>query len=110
MRLLLDECLPRVFAVELLGHDVQTVQQAGFDGIKNGELLKRIEVAGFDAFITIDKNLPSEQRIHRLPFGIVVLRTKTNRLQDIRPLARKVLDALKTLKRGRVAIVAKGKR
>ena len=110
MRLILDECLPRVFAAELLGHDVQTVQQAGFDGIKNGELLKRIEAAGFHAFITIDKNLPSEQRIHQLPFGIVVLRAKTNRLQDVRPLARKVVEALKTLKPRRLAIVAKGKR
>lgn len=57
MRLLLDECLPRVFAQELLGHDVQTAQQAGFDGIKNGELLKRIAAAGFHAFEKMEELL-----------------------------------------------------
>jgi hypothetical protein len=57
VRLVLDECLPRVFANDLPGHEVHTVQQAGFSGATNGELLKRIGAAGFNAFITVDKNL-----------------------------------------------------
>ncbi|QGZ95699.1 DUF5615 family PIN-like protein [Terricaulis silvestris] len=110
MRVILDECLPRVLGDDLTGHDVQTVQQAGFDGLKNGELLKRIAAAQFDAFVTVDKNLPTEQRAASLSFGIVVLRAKSNRIQDLRPLANKIVDALTTLKPGRVAIVAKGRR
>lgn len=110
MRVILDECLPRVFADDLPGHDVQTVQQAGFGGTKNGELLKRIDAAGFGAFVTVDKNMPAEQRIAELSFGLVILRSKSNRLQDLRPLARKVLDALRALKPGRAVIVSRGRR
>ncbi len=110
MRVILDECLPRIFADDLPGHDVSTVHQAGLDGAKNGELLKRIDAAGFNAFITVDKSLPSEQRLAGLSFGIVVLRAKSNRFQDVRPLARMVLDALKSLKPGRVIVVARDNR
>lgn len=110
MRVILDECLPRIFADALVGHEIQTVQQAGFDGIKNGRLLELIGSAGFDAFITVDKNLPAQQRIAGLSFGLIVLRTKSNRIQDVGPLARKVLDALGTLKPGRVAVISKGRR
>lgn len=109
MRVILDECLPRVLADDLPGHEVQTVQQAGLGGKKNGELLKLIGAANFGAFITIDKNMPTEQRIAGLSFGLVVLRAKSNGLQHLRPLARKVLKALKDLKPGRVIVVAKGR-
>ena len=40
MRLLLDEFVPRRLKRELLGHDVKTVQDMGWAGIKNGALLK----------------------------------------------------------------------
>lgn len=99
---------PRAFAADLPGHEVSTLPQAGFAGAKNGELLKLIAAAGFDAFITVDKNLPSEQRSAKLPFGIVVLRARSNRLQDLQPLARKTLEALKDLKSGVVVVVSRG--
>ena len=41
MRVLLDEQLPRHLAQELRGHEVSTVQQKGWVGLKNGELLRR---------------------------------------------------------------------
>jgi hypothetical protein len=36
MRVLLDEQLPRHLAREIGGHDVSTVQQRGWAGLKNG--------------------------------------------------------------------------
>lgn len=39
MRVLLDECLPRRLGLELSGHMVSTVPQAGWAGISNGKLL-----------------------------------------------------------------------
>jgi hypothetical protein len=41
MRILLDEQLPRQLAREFPGHDVHTVQQRGWAGLGNGELLRR---------------------------------------------------------------------
>jgi len=39
MRVLLDECLPARLRLDLPGHEVATVPQAGWAGIKNGKLL-----------------------------------------------------------------------
>jgi len=103
----LDECLPQIFADDLTDHDVVSVRKAGFAGLRNGDLLKRIDAAGFEAFITVDRNLPNEQRLAGLSFGVVVLRAKSNRLVHLRPLKRQILSALKTLKPGHVAIIAK---
>ena len=44
MRLLLDECVPKRLKGELRGHEVKTVQDMGWAGIKNGALLKLADV------------------------------------------------------------------
>ena len=41
MKVLLDECVDRRFAHDLVGHEVNTVPRKGWAGIKNGELLRR---------------------------------------------------------------------
>ena len=41
MKVLLDEMLPAGVAGLLPGHEVTTVQQAGFKGLPNGELLRQ---------------------------------------------------------------------
>jgi hypothetical protein len=43
MRVLLDECVPRGLRDEIAGHEVSTVAEAGWAGVKNGELLRRAE-------------------------------------------------------------------
>ena len=56
MKILLDECIDRRLAKEIVGHDVKTVPQMGWATIKNGELLSLAEKE-FDIFLTIDRNL-----------------------------------------------------
>lgn len=46
MRVLLDEQLPRQPAPYLIGHNVRTVQQEAWAGLKNGVLLAQAENAG----------------------------------------------------------------
>jgi hypothetical protein len=74
MRVLLDECLPRRLGLELVGHLVSTVPQAGWAGISNGKLLALID-GHYDAFVTADKNLPAQQKTASLSFGVIVLRS-----------------------------------
>lgn len=62
MRILLDEQLPRQLAPHLQGHNVQTVQQQGWAGLKNGELLKQAAQAGFAVFLTSDQNIEFQQK------------------------------------------------
>jgi hypothetical protein len=47
-------------------------RKAGWASIKNGKLLRLIADSGkFDVFLTVDKNLPHEQKIEGLPFAVV---------------------------------------
>ena len=69
MRILLDEDLPRRLAAMLVGHEVSTVQRNGWTGIKNGRLLG-LAAAGFDVFLTMDRNLEFQQNLATLPIAI----------------------------------------
>ena len=105
MRVILDECLPRRLGLELSGHLVSTVPQAGWAGIANGKLLACIH-GNYDAFVTIDKNLSAQQKTAGLSFGVVVLRAPSNKLEDVKPLVPQILAALSSLKPGQVVIVS----
>lgn len=98
MRLLLDEQVPRVFAGVLAGHDVETVQGRGWSGIENGELLRTATEAGYDALITLDRGIEFQQNLEALPLAVVVVRARSNRFEDLEPLAGSVLAALATLR------------
>ena len=101
MRILLDECLPVRLRHEIPGHDVVTVKQAGWLGVKNGKLLKLITDSGaFEVFVTVDKNLPKQQNVRLLSFAIFVLRAKSNRFEDVQPLMSELVSCLPQAKPG----------
>jgi hypothetical protein len=78
MKLLLDECIDQRFATEIVGYEVRTVPEMGWANIKNGQLLTLAQ-AEFDAFITVDRNLPYQQNLPKYNIAVVVLRAKSNR-------------------------------
>jgi len=81
MRILLDENFPVDFAKLLVGHEVATVYNLGWSGIKNGELLRRA-YSVCEVFVTLDRNLEFQKNIKVLPFGIVVVCARSNRVVD----------------------------
>ena len=85
MRVLLDECIDRRPAKDIEGRDVVTVPQAGWAGIKNGDLL-RLAQERFDVFITADRNLSFQQHLPHFTIAVIVLEAPTNRLRPS-PLA-----------------------
>jgi hypothetical protein len=106
MRILLDECLPKDLARELPGHDVTTVPQAGWASISNGKLLRLIADSGkFDLFLTVDKRLPQQNETLALPFAIVVLRAKSNRMIHVFPFAPAILRRLDEFLPGNVCVL-----
>lgn len=105
MRILLDECIDRRFEKELGGHEVMTVPQVGWAGIKNGELLSRAQPQ-FDAFITVDRNLAFQQKIPQFTIAVIVLESPTNRLKDLRPLLPKLQQLLLNVRKGEVSRVS----
>jgi predicted nuclease of predicted toxin-antitoxin system len=105
MRVLLDECLPRRLKAHLAPHQVITVPEAGWAGTKDAVLL-RAASGLVDVFITVDSNLAYQQRITSLPFMVVVLSARSNRLADLLPLMPKVALALNTVQAGQVVRIA----
>lgn len=106
MRILLDECVDARLRHELPGHEVQTVPQAGWASIGNGKLLGLVAASGkFDVFLTVDKNLPHQNKTKTLPFAIVVLRSKSNSISAIRPFAPEILRRLDGFKSGHVYVL-----
>jgi hypothetical protein len=93
VKVLLDECVDRRFARDLVGHEVTTVQKRGWSGIKNGDLLALAEKE-FDAFITVDRKLSIQQDLTKFRIPVLLLRARTNRLEHIWPLASKLLEKL----------------
>ncbi len=97
MRVLLDKCLPRRLTRELRGHEARTVQQVGWSGVSNGKLLSLIR-GQFNVLITVDSNLAYQQNLSTLPVAVVVLRTPSNKIEDLRPLLPSLLATLASLK------------
>jgi hypothetical protein len=85
VRVLLDENLPHDLVDGLAGHSVLTVHGLGWAGTKNGALLTRASGA-IEAFVTMDSNLEHQQNVSALPFGVVVVLARSNRIQDLTPL------------------------
>jgi hypothetical protein len=68
-------------------------------------LLKRAVGEGFDAFVTVDRNVRFQQPIQSYRIAVVVLRATSNRWEDLHPLAGQVLRALQEAKPGTVTVI-----
>ena len=105
MRVLLDECLPgRKLKPSFPDHDVRTVAEMNWRGVKNGALLAKAE-AEFDAFVTADSNLRYQQNTPDVDLLIVVLRARSNRLEHLLPLLSEANTALERGGSRRVVVV-----
>jgi len=106
MRVLLDECVPRRLALELSGHYVSTVPQQGWAARRNGELLELMAAAGFEVFITVDRNLAFQHNLAALPLAVMVLQARSNRFEALVPLVPRLREELTRVVRGQVTLVA----
>jgi predicted nuclease of predicted toxin-antitoxin system len=96
MRVLLDECVPRKLRSELPGHDVETVAEMGWAGMKNGALLQRA-ASEFDVLLTMDQGVLYQQNLAGLPLALIIVKAPSNDIKDLRPKMPKVLQVLATI-------------
>lgn len=106
MRLLLDESIPVRLRRSLPNHDVRTVVEMGWSGVKNGKLLA-LAADNFDAFVTVDKNLPYQQNLSALPIAVVVLDAVSNELPALLHLLPALEQTLSSLKPKTCSLVAR---
>ncbi len=105
MRVLLDECVPRRLRHALPGLEVSTVADEGWLGRRNGDLLRSMAEAGFTHLVTVDRNLMFQQNVAAAGVAILVVRARTNRITELRPLMATVAEMLPTVARGQVVHV-----
>ena len=73
MRILFDNGTPRGIAKALLGHTVEEARSRGWDTLRNGELLDAAEAAGFEVFLTTDRNIRYQQNLNDRKIAVIVL-------------------------------------
>jgi hypothetical protein len=105
MRLLLDECVPKRLRLHFAGHDVRTVQQMGWSGKRNGELLALMLAGGFEVFVTVDRNVPFQQNVAASGIAVLIMVAASNRIADLLPVVPAAQAALTVLKPGDVVEV-----
>ncbi len=108
MKILLDENIDvrfkRLFPAD--SHEVYTVRDMGWNGVKNGTLLKLLEEHKFDCWIIVDKNLPYQQNVNKLPCLILVLDVLRNTLKHIAPLILIVLARLSEVAEKKIIVIS----
>lgn len=98
MRLLLDENLPKRLRQDFSEHEIYTVRDKQWNGIKNGELLELLLENSFDALLTYDKNLQHQQNFSKYTITVFVLTAKINQYMELTKLTPKIKEYLKEVK------------
>jgi hypothetical protein len=75
MRVLCDHSVPAPLSTSFRDHDVTEARDRGWDTLSNGELLSEAEQAGFEVFVTADKNIRYQQNLANRKIALVVLST-----------------------------------
>lgn len=95
MKILLDESLPRKLQADFGdSHQVYIVRDKGWLGKKNGELLKLMIEDNFNLFVRVDRNLPYQQNLERLPLTIIVLCARNNKRETLQLLIPKLFERI----------------
>jgi len=108
VKILLDENIDVRFKTSFANssHEVHTVRDMQWNGIKNGKLLQLLKDHDFDCWIVVDKNIPYQQNISKLPCIIVVLDVFRNTLTHISPLLPKILSTLENDSTEKVIVIS----
>jgi hypothetical protein len=73
MLVLFDHSTPAPLRYALKAHTVVEAVERGWETLANGALLQEAEAAGFEVFITADKNIRYQQNLTRRRIAILVL-------------------------------------
>lgn len=84
MKILLDECVTKHLKKHLGDHEVFTVIEMKWSGLKNGNLMAMCIEHQFDLLLTIDKNLQFQQNLAKYPLIIVVLNSISSGIEELK--------------------------
>ena len=102
MRIFIDECVTKLLLPHLAGHDFTHIRDTPLRSTKNGVLLKAV-ASGYDVFLTTDRHIPKQQNLKKFDLIFVIMRGKTNNIDDLLPLVPATLAAFNEIARGEVS-------
>lgn len=106
MKILLDENLPTKLKPRFSDeHEVLTVREMNWNGRKNGELLGLMTLEGFEAFVTIDKNLQYQQNLSRFPIKVFILNAPDNKIKTLTPYIKNLHSQLSKALENQINII-----
>lgn len=107
MKILLDENIDVRFKkiFEQTAHEVYTVKDMQWNGVKNGALMQLLQEYGFDVLIAVDKNLPYQQNKELLSVAIIIPDVKRNILSNLLPFAPLILQLLHSKLKNEVIVL-----
>ena len=105
MLILFDQGTPVGIRKFLQGHIVKTAYEQGWSTLLNGELLDAAEQAGFEVFLTTDKNLLFQQNISKRRIAVVILGNGRWNLIRQPHLLQLIADAVNAAKPGICKVV-----
>lgn len=101
MRVLLDECVPRRLARALPGHEVRTVPEMGWAGMRNGALLEAA-AGSFEILVTVDQRIGHQQSVHAFDIAVIVLIAPRTKIDHLLPLVPELLRVMTRAKPGNI--------
>ena len=106
IRVLIDECLPKQLKLWLAEIDtdleIQTIKDAGWEGMKNGVLLRAAN-GKFDVLVTADKNMHHQQNFVGLEISVLVY--PTNRAKTVKLGVSALVQSLQKFKPGQKTVM-----
>ncbi|ELS48253.1 MAG: DUF5615 family PIN-like protein, partial [Microcystis sp.] len=87
------------------GDMVYNVNDMGWRGLKDREILDLAEKHPFDAFITADKNLPYQQNLTSRILRIIILDSRSTYPNHLLPLMSKISEILSSLPIGQSVLI-----
>lgn len=99
MKILLDECVTKKLIRYLVNYEVTTVSKKNWNGLRNGELIKKTEEDGFDIFLTIDKKMLHQQNFAKYNLIIVVFDSPSSEIEILKEYVQNFLNQIGHLKK-----------
>lgn len=67
------------------------------EGKKNGDLLRDAELAGYEVLLTVDQGISHQQNLSGRKLSIILIRSRTNQLEELLPFVDAILNALESM-------------
>ena len=107
MKILLDECVTKKLKPHLSGHEVYTVWEMGWSGIKNGKLMGLCVENNFEILLTIDKNLQYQQNLDLFPISILIINSTSSKIEELITFIPLFIDQLPGFEKHKAYIIDK---